>query len=88
MSFGLRLRNAAGKVRLEVTDRITRIVLSGAASCAYGVGVTISVPGMAADGEWFVVTSEACEFTINSGSFTLYSYYFSTVTVRYAVYRR
>lgn len=83
MSSGLQVFSAAGATLLDTTDKLLRYVGTYAISAASGVNSgTVSVPGMADDGTWFVYTgvddptwgATPIYAIIGAGSFTWYRY--------------
>lgn len=60
MAQGLQVWDANGVLVLDVTERLTRHVVSGSYQPPAGSGVQtvfVAVPGMANDGTWIVVAS-------------------------------
>jgi hypothetical protein len=84
MSYGLRVWNASGGIIVDVTDRITKIVATYSFSKSLVKGdslVThdVSVPGILADGSWFV---QGTTKSPQVGSSTFYSYEIMSGIVR------
>jgi hypothetical protein len=84
MSYGLRVWNASGGIIVDVTDRITKIVATYSFSKSLVKGdslVThdVSVPGILADGSWFV---QGITKSPQVGSSTFYSYEIMSGIVR------
>lgn len=56
MPYGLRVWDSSGNLTLDTTDRITRFVTSiTPGTIAANSTVSYSVPGIVADGTWFIV---------------------------------
>lgn len=72
MSFGLRVWDGAGNQILNIVDRLTRFISQFNLSIGANSSVTVSVPGITADGTWFVYYVEPfAGATINNGSVTV-----------------
>lgn len=79
MAYGFRLKTPEGALILDITDRITRLHAQGTYQAPEGSAarprVEVSVPGMQADGSWFVVVTStvgvANPVIVQSGKFTV-----------------
>lgn len=88
MAQGLQVFNASGDMRLEVTDRISRVISTGTFTVPWlGAAVTIYFSGLQANSEWLVVATGGGAVNIFNGGFTVVD----SVSVGdqgYAIYRR
>ena len=90
MSYGLRVWNASGGIIVDVTDRITKIVATYSFSKSlvtdyYNSLVThdVPVPGILADGSWFVQgITKSPQVDIYGHSKAFYSYEIRSGIVR------
>lgn len=87
MSYGLRVWNGAGQLRLEISDVLTRLRSTGSFTLARGATTSISVPGLTPDDSWVVIVTGPNVPIIYSGSFSVTNYGYLT-NLSYAVYRR
>lgn len=79
MTQGLQVFDASGVIVLDVTDRLTRFIVSGSYQAPTGSSsfptVFVPVPGMANDGTWIAVASSGPgsgnPVTIVSGGFNV-----------------
>jgi len=91
MSFGLRIWNGSGQIRLDISDRFTRLVQTGSAYIASEFGsVFVPVTGMTASDDWAIcVTSHMGCFAVPSlDGFYIYEEDMYPQTVYYSIYRR
>ena len=84
MSYGLRVWNASGNIIVDITDRITKLVSTHSFSKSLVTNdslVThdVSVPGILADGSWFV---QGITKPPQVGSSAFYSYEIMSGIVR------
>jgi len=94
MTFGAEFTNAGGVARLTPTDFVDRLVTQGSLSLTYvnpstlQYEATISVPGIANNGQWAVsVFGFDCRAVIQSGAVKFVSPA-PNGTYKYAVFRR
>ena len=94
MSTGIRAWDINGNLILDLTDRITKQMYSGAITLPAGIdATTISAPGLVSDDSWMVVVSSGCYVQYGSGSFVLrrsstFGAQGFALTVTYTVMRR
>lgn len=97
MSYGLRVWNASGSLRLDTTDFIGRLIQTGQVYIypysAQSKTVNVSVPGMSNDGTWFVSALGSPVISINNGFFSMTNYnaqsrfFLDPYIFKYAVFR-
>ena len=90
MSYGLRVWDASGNITVDITDRLTRFVLSSTVSftaTSAEADKYIYVDGMIADGTWFVSSSAfQARATVENGRVAVkklypFSQYSTVITV-------
>ena len=93
MSYGLRVWDASGGIIVDITDRITKLVARYSFSKSLVKGdslVThdVSVPGILADGSWFVQgTTKSPQVDGYGQNKAFYSYEIKTGIVRVNIMR-
>lgn len=99
MAYGLQIFRADGSLKLDISDRLTRLVQQGSGvfsgtPVSYGVTMTVAVPGLLPNSEWVVVVSTARTEelkgpTIYNGYFTVSNFIYPGNNIfHYAVFRR
>ena len=99
MAYGLQIFRADGSLKLDISDRLTRLVQQGSGVFSgtpvnYRVTMTVPVPGLLPNSEWVVVvsttrTEKLMGPTIYDGYFTVSNYIWLGDNIfRYAVFRR
>lgn len=78
MSYGLRVWNSSGQIRLDTSARLARYHSFYTGSILPNNSATVSVPGLANDGTWSVQVELAgaynatdVDISINNGGFTI-----------------
>lgn len=89
MSMGLQLYDSAGNLTLSFTSRLFRYIGSVFVPAFSELSPqTVSWPGMAADGTWYVLSVEGTAFAvISTDQFTLYACAHDAIDSDYLVLR-
>lgn len=70
MPAGIQCFDEAGRLTLDLTDRLAKVIGSGLISSLLpGQSTTIIFPGLTNDGSWYVWTTERTVARISNGSF-------------------
>lgn len=72
MPVGFQAFNEQGVLVCDITDRFPKVVMTGVLTNLNSPNSqTISVPGMTADGSWFVTSTEQTIVVVGNGSFRI-----------------
>lgn len=81
MPAGLQVYNESSQLILDLTDRVGKVIASGSTTFSSGTNVrTISVAGITDSPEYYVSCTGYVVCRINSGSFTLSRFDFTSAS--------
>lgn len=76
-----------GSVQTDITDRLTKLVMTGSYNIPTGASVLISCPGMEDTDQWFVACSLGNIAVPGTGAFRLYQVGELSGITYYSVFR-